>query len=236
MPFGSLGSPFGQVKRRGIRDATLGAGMTAVEPSIEAWCALWRRLGARSDPRPLHEEISRAYSEPHRHYHTLEHIAHVLALFDGARDCLRDPDAGELALWLHDFVYDPRARDNEARSAAYAARILDEGGVKPGVANRVTALIMATCHLGPPEDPDARYVVDADLSILGGTPAEFDRYERQVRLEYAFRSEAEWREGRTRILRAFLERPRIFLTSEFDRFESPARANLERSLRHLAAP
>jgi len=236
MPLGSLGSPFGQVKRRGIRDATLGAGMTAVGSSIEAWSALWRRLGARSDPRPLHAEISRAYSEPHRHYHTLEHIARVLSLFDGARYRLRDADAAELALWLHDLVYDPRARDNEARSAAYAARILDEGGVKPPVADRVTTLIMATRHLGPPEDSDVRYVVDADLSILGGTPAEFDRYERQVRLEYAFRSEAEWREGRTRILRAFLERPRIFLTSEFERFEGPARANLERSLRHLAAP
>ena len=149
---------------------------------------------------------------------------------------MRDADAAELALWLHDFVYDPRAGDNEARSASHAARILDEGGVKQSVADRVRAFIMATCHRSPPEDPDARYVVDADLSILGGTPEEFDRYERQVRLEYAFRSEAEWREGRTRILRAFLDRPRIFLTSEFARFEGPARANLERSLRHLAAP
>jgi predicted metal-dependent HD superfamily phosphohydrolase len=75
-----------------------------------------------------------------------------------------------------------------------------------------------------------------NLSILGGTPAEFDRYERQVREEYAFRSEVEWREGRSRILRAFLGRPRIFLTSEFVRFEGPAHANLERSLRRLTAP
>jgi len=210
--------------------------MTADRLSIEAWSALWRRLGGRSDPRPPHQEIGRAYAEPHRHYHTLEHIAHVLSLFDGARAHVRDADAAELALWLHDLVYDPRAKNNEARSATHATRILDEGGVPSRVADRVTALIMATCHVSPPEDPDARYVVDADLSILGGTPAEFDRYERQVRREYAFRTEAEWREGRARILRAFLDRPRIFLTSEFDRFESPARANLERSLRHVGAP
>jgi len=91
-------------------------------------------------------------------------------------------------------------------------------------------------HVAPPDDPDAQYVVDADLAILGGAPAEFDRYARQVRQEYAFRSEAEWREGRTRGLRAFLDRPRIYLTREFLRFEGPARANLERSLRNLAAP
>jgi predicted metal-dependent HD superfamily phosphohydrolase len=210
--------------------------MTADRLSLEAWSALWRRLRARSDPSPLHQEIRRAYSDPHRHYHTLEHIGHVLALFDGARASVRDADAAELALWLHDFVYDPRATDNEARSAAYAARILDEGGVPSRVAERVTALIMATRHATPPEDPDAQYVVDADLAILGGTRAQFDRYEHQVRQEYAFRSEPEWREGRTRVLRAFLHRPRIYLTREFLRFEGPARVNLERSLRQLAAP
>ena len=235
MSLGSLGSPSRQVKQRRGRDATLDADMTAERTSLEAWSALWRSLGARSDPRPLHGEIRRAYAEPHRHYHTLEHVAHALALFDGARARVRDADAAELALWLHDLVYDPRAGDNEARSAAHGARILGEGGVPPGVAARVTDLIMATRHAGPPEDPDAQYVVDADLSILGATPAEFDRYERQVRLEYAFRSDDEWREGRARLLRAFLDRPRIFLTGEFARLESPARANLERSLRRLAA-
>jgi predicted metal-dependent HD superfamily phosphohydrolase len=210
--------------------------MTADRLSFEAWSALWRRLGARSDPGPLHQEIRRAYSDPHRHYHTIEHIGHALALFDGARASVRDADAAELALWLHDFVYDPRATDNEARSAAYAARILDEGGVPSRVAERVTALITATRHATPPEDPDAQYVVDADLAILGGTRAQFDRYEHQVRQEYAFRSEPEWREGRTRVIRAFLHRPRIYLTREFLRFEGPARVNLERSLRQLAAP
>src|ERR1700694_4251133 len=130
--------------------------MTANRLSIEMWSALWRRLGARSDPRLPHQEITRAYSEPHRHY-------------------------------------DPRAKDNEARSAAYAARILHAGGLPSHVAERVTALIMVTRHLAPPDDPDAQYVVDADLAILGGAPAEFDRYARQVRQEYAFRSEAEWR-------------------------------------------
>ena len=207
--------------------------MTADRVSLEAWSALWRRLGARSDPAPAHGEIHRAYSEPHRHYHTLEHIAHALGRFDGIRSRVGAADAAELALWLHDFVYDPRAKDNEARSAAYAKRLLTEGGVVPAVGERVTDLIMATCHASPPEAPDARYVVDADLSILGAPAAEFDRYERQVRQEYAFVSEPDWRAGRARILRVFLDRPRIFLTPEFAPLEGPARANLERSIKGL---
>jgi len=63
----------------------------------------------------------------------------------------------------------------------------------------------------------------------------FDRHERQVRQEYFFRSETEWsRERRPSLLRAFLDRPRIFLTPEFA-FEAPARANLTRSLARLTA-
>ena len=207
--------------------------MTADRVSLEAWSALWRRLGARSDPAPAHGEIHRAYSEPHRHYHTLEHIAHALGRLDGIRSRVDAADAAELALWLHDFVYDPRAKDNEARSAAYARRLLAEGGVVPAVGERVTDLIMATCHASPPDAPDARYVVDADLSILGVSAAEFDRYERQVRQEYAFVSEPDWRAGRVRILRVFLDRPGIFLTPEFAALEAPARANLERSIEAL---
>ena len=207
--------------------------MTVARVSLEAWSALWRRLGARSDPAPAHGEIHRAYSEPHRHYHTLEHIAHVLDRFDDIRSRVGAADAAELALWIHDFVYDPRAKDNEARSAAYARRLLGEGGVAPAVGERVTDLIMATCHASPPDAPDARYVVDADLSILGAPAAEFDRYEGQVRQEYAFVSEPDWRTGRARILRVFLDRPGIFLTPEFAALEGPARANLERSIEAL---
>jgi predicted metal-dependent HD superfamily phosphohydrolase len=207
--------------------------MTADRVSLEAWSALWRRLGARSDPAPAHGEIHRAYSEPHRHYHTLEHIAHTLRRFDGVRSRVGAADAAELALWLHDFVYDPRAKDNEARSAAYARRLLAEGGVVPAVGERVTDLIMATCHVSPSDAPDARYVVDADLSILGAPVAEVDRYERQVRQEYAFVSEPDWRAGRARILRVFLDRSSIFLTPEFAALEAPARANLERSIEAL---
>lgn len=201
--------------------------------SLEAWSTLWRRLGARSDPRPRHAAVLARYAEPHRAYHTDEHIARTLTLFDGVRRHLRRPDEAELAVWLHDLVYDPRAADNEARSADLAAGWLAEAGVAAARSERVRALILATRHTAPPEEHDARYVVDADLSILGAAPSDFDRYEVQVREEYRFRSEAEWREGRARLLRGFLDHPRLFLTPEFSVFEGPARANLSRSIARL---
>jgi predicted metal-dependent HD superfamily phosphohydrolase len=201
--------------------------------SLEAWSALWSRLGARNDASPLHAAVLTRYGEAHRAYHTAEHIARILPLLDGVRARLREPDEAELALWLHDLVYDPRGADNEARSAAIAAEWLAAGGAPAARSERVRALIMATRHAAPPEEHDARYVVDADLSILGAAPADFDRYEVQVREEYRFRSETEWRQGRARLLRGFLDHPRLFLTPEFSVFEAPARANLARSIARL---
>jgi predicted metal-dependent HD superfamily phosphohydrolase len=204
--------------------------------SLEAWRALWTRLGARSEAAPLHAAVLARYAEPHRAYHTGEHIARTLRLLDGVRERLREPDEAELAVWLHDLVYDPRAADNEARSADIGAAWLAAGGAPPARGERVRALIMATRHAAATDGGDAGYVVDADLSILGAPPAEFDRYEVQVRREYAFRTEAEWREGRARVLRTFLTRSRLFVTPEFGRFEGPARANLARSIARLETP
>jgi predicted metal-dependent HD superfamily phosphohydrolase len=210
--------------------------------SLEAWAGLWSRLGAGSDPRPLHQEIRRAYGEPHRYYHTLEHVRRVLGLFDHIRERLARPDEAELALWLHDVIYHPRGRDNEERSAAYAEDLLHAAGVGSEVGDRVASLILATRHVAPdrtegePTDPrDRAYVLDVDLSILGAPADEFDHYEAQVRREYGYRSDEEWRQGRARVLRMFADRPRIFLTPEFDHLESPARGNLARSLRRLTA-
>jgi predicted metal-dependent HD superfamily phosphohydrolase len=203
--------------------------------SLEAWSALWNRLGARHQPGARHAEVLARYAEPHRAYHTGEHIARILTLLDGVRGRLRRPDEAELAVWLHDLVYDPRATDNEARSADLAAAWLAEGGADATRGERVRTLIMATRHAAPPTEHDARYVVDVDLSILGAPPTEFDRYELQVREEYRFLSDSEWRTGRARVLRRFLDQPRIFLTPELAAFEAPARANLARSIAQLEA-
>lgn len=204
--------------------------------SFAAWAALWGRLGARSDPRPLHATIERAHAEPHRHYHTLEHVGRVLDWLDEVRGQLHRPDEAELAVWLHDVVYDPRATDNEERSAVVAETWLDAAAVPEAVGARVRALILATRHAAPPEEHDARYVVDADLAILGAGAAAFDRYEAQVRQEHAFRDETEWRERRVRLLGRFLDQPSIYLTPEFAALEAPARANIERSIHRLSAP
>lgn len=60
-------------------------------------------------------DIIRAYTEPHRHYHTLDHL---VFMFRKAKEFGWElTDELCYAICYHDFVYEIGAEDNEARSA-----------------------------------------------------------------------------------------------------------------------
>ena len=191
---------------------------------------------------PLKQELEALYQAEGRHYHNLAHIEAMLALAGDYRGLLSDPEAVEAAIWFHDAVYDSRAKDNEARSAALAERKL-VGRTDAGRLSRISAMILATAtHQLPRFDDaaaarDASLFLDMDLSILGAAPDAFDAYERAVRREYAWVEEPMWRAGRGAVLNSFLTRPHIFHTEEFrQRFEPQARLNMARSLEPLQKP
>ncbi|TPN01002.1 hypothetical protein [Mesorhizobium sp. B2-1-3A] len=191
---------------------------------------------------PLKQELSALYRAEDRHYHNLAHIEAMLALAGDYRASLHDPEAVEAAIWFHDAIYDSRAKDNEARSAALAEKKL-AGSTDAGRLNRISAMILATAtHQLPLFDNaaatrDASLFLDMDLSVLGSAPNAFDAYERAVRHEYGWVEEPMWRAGRAAVLKDFLARPHIFHTPEFrQRFEPQARLNMARSLETLQKP
>ena len=199
-----------------------------------SWQALWRRLGARGDAMAPLAEIERRYAEPGRHYHTLAHLDACLDTFEVVRGRCERPDEAELALWLHDLIWTPLGTDNEERSAAWAVECCRAAGLPDELGARVAALILATRHDGGPVPGDAGVVADVDLAILGASYEVFDRYEAAIRAEYASVPDAVFREGRARILRAFLTRPAIFTTPPLqEALELRARENLVRSLARL---
>lgn len=199
------------------------------------WTALWRQAGATPAPG-LFERLMAAWSEAQRHYHTLQHLGECLANFRTLAHLPEHPLEVRLALWFHDAIYDLGRHDNEARSADWAQAEMRAAGLPLAMAERVAALIMATCHDAVPEGIDAQVVVDIDLAILGAAPARFDEYERQVRQEYGHLPDPVFQAGRAALLRQFLARPRLFSTADCrERLEAPARQNLARSLRDLAA-
>ncbi|MGX9146018.1 HD domain-containing protein [Mesorhizobium sp. 128a] len=190
---------------------------------------------------PLKRALSGFYRAEDRHYHNLGHIEAMLALAGDYRASLHDPEAVEAAIWFHDAIYDSKAKDNEAQSAALAEKML-AGRADPVRLSRIAAMILATAtHQLPSFDDaaamrDASLFLDMDLSILGTAPDAFDDYERAVRQEYAWVEEPMWRAGRSAVLKSFLVRDHIFHTDEFRRrFEPQARQNIARSIEALAA-
>ncbi len=190
-------------------------------------------------PSGLIEEARRLHGGPERGYHGWSHPEALLRLLPEVRSRLTDPVAVECAIILHDAIYDPGRSDNEARSAALARRLLG-GVVAAKTLRRAIRLIAATGrHVVPDSTPpdeaaDMRIFLDLDLSILGASAEDFDRYEAGVRHEYRHIPDADFRRGRAAVLERFLERDRLYL-SEWgrERFETAARANLQRSLEAL---
>lgn len=207
--------------------------MTA--PFLFDWTSAWRDLRLPVPAPDVLASLLARWAEPHRRYHTLQHLRECLELFARDRALAEHPGEVAIALWFHDAVYDTSRHDNEAASAQWARRVLVEAGAGAAVADRVHALIMATRHSELPCTPDAKLLVDIDLAILGAEPLRFAEYERQIRDEYGFVPEAVFRDKRAAILRGFLERPALFATPAYvERFDLPARANLARAIATLA--
>ena len=193
----------------------------------------WNQLceNAGLDGRAGWTAIATAYGEQGRAYHNLRHIADCLGLLDEYAGLATDPVAVEFAIWFHDIVYDPRAADNEERSAAMAAEFLPATPYAAMVAD----LVMATKHGANTLTGDAALTCDLDLSILGRPPAQYAVYASAIRREYAWVPPPQYAEGRSRVLNGFLDRPALFTGAKFQqRFGTQARVNLGWEIGKLA--
>jgi len=169
------------------------------------------------------QDIERHYAEPGRFYHTLDHIRGVLDIVDQLQSQALHPNAVLLAAWLHDVIYDSKQIDNEERSAEYASRLCEQLAVPDGPL--VASMILSTkTHIVAAGDANAQVLLDADLAILGASPSTYQTYSKNIRREYAWVSEPDYRRGRQQVLESFLNRPRIYhLLKDM---EEPARRNI----------
>jgi len=214
--------------------------MSVLKPeTLDLLARSWRRCASALAPRAItnsvFDQLLARYSEPHRKYHTVQHLVECLALFETVRHLAEHPGEIEMALWFHDGIYDTRGHDNERQSADWARAVLQSHGAAADAVRRVDELIMATCHSALPASHDAQLLVDVDLSILGALPQRFAEYEEQIRQEYAFVPEDIFRQKRGEILSAFLARPVIYSTAHFQAaLEARARDNLRQAIASLS--
>ncbi|QGZ59431.1 HD domain-containing protein [Paraburkholderia acidiphila] len=189
----------------------------------ERFVALWSRSGG-ANAEAVCADLVRRYGEPERHYHTLHHVRRCLRDFDRAREIIAHGDLVELALWCHDVIYVPGAKDNEQRSADWFRRCADEG---IATCERICEAILATRHHHIPDDPVARYVCDIDLASLGAPRRQFRDNGVRLRAERPDLDDPTYAMHERKMLQGLLARPRIYLTEYFhSHCEAAARDNL----------
>ena len=204
---------------------------------IDRFQSLWKRNlceGAIDDSEAIYHRLLAGYQEPHRHYHTLDHIKHCLTLFEDCKALLSEPDALELAIWFHDVILVCGRRDNEARSAQLYLEL--SNGIQPeGLRQLVWRLIMATLHNGDQlSDADSSYMVDIDLSSFGLPWDEFLQDSMNVRIENRHLCDADYYQNQTGFQQSLLARSRFYLSDFFfERLENQARDNLARYFEYL---
>jgi predicted metal-dependent HD superfamily phosphohydrolase len=176
------------------------------------------------------------YNEPQRHYHTMDHIEHMLTL---AHEQLESPPPSLLyAIVFHDIVYDPTRSDNELRSVQLWREYVQHADVAVEVDKDVQCMIEATIHHTiPPQTPTEllptlQLFLDLDLAILGVEWSRYERYMRQIRAEYAHFDPVAFQHGRRRVLSSFLNRDVLYHTNSpyWRQMELTAREHLHREL------
>ncbi|MFE3454781.1 hypothetical protein ACFXJ8_38250 [Nonomuraea sp. NPDC059194] len=118
---------------------------------LDGWVAL---AGSSRAAGAVGAELVARWAEPHRRYHTLDHLRAVLDAIDRLAPVADDPDAVRLAAWFHDAVYDGKAGSDEERSAQLAQSRLARCGVPGERVAEVARLVRLTATHDPDYTPD----------------------------------------------------------------------------------
>lgn len=174
-------------------------------------------------------DVLRRYSEPHRHYHTLAHIAACLRFLDRTYPAPISGEVNENSLWwdhrmclqlaiiYHDIIYDVKSKTNELDSAAHARIQMGVMGFNRDHIAVVSRLIMLTAnHKGDPADVIGSIMIDTDMHVFAEPDAIYAKYAADIRKEYepAFGREP-FLTGRRYFL-STVDPENIFVTPEMD--------------------
>ena len=208
--------------------------LESFDGNLMQWNSLWERIGAQGDSKEVYDKLKGMYSEPHRAYHDMPHIADSLEEFESVRHLAQMPCKVEMAIWMHDPIYDTHRNDNEIMSAMLAEEILTKAKLPESFIRGVKDNILATTHKFFPATNDTKLITSIDLVPLGKSAQIFKENERNIREEFSWASDEQYRAGRKEFAQGFLERPSIYPHAHFkQKYEDRAKRNLENLVKDL---
>tara|TARA_Y100001970_G_scaffold247263_1_gene315886 strand:- start:88 stop:729 length:642 start_codon:yes stop_codon:yes gene_type:complete len=179
-------------------------------------------------------ELIDAYNEPHRYYHTMNHVYSCLNLLDGLPVTGEIKDMLEFATWFHDLIYNAASETNEQESATLAYDWLENRNVS--YAQEVKRMIeLSADYISVQSVNETEKIFqDLDLAILGSSKVTYQEYATNIRKEYKHMSDEEFNAGRASFIAKIIEKKTIFQTEAFhDLFEETARENMRNELEQL---
>ncbi|MBN6538242.1 HD domain-containing protein [Acinetobacter pittii] len=183
-----------------------------------------------SEPQKIYDELIAAYSEKQRAYHTVQHLYECLSLYELIRSELNDPYSVALALWFHDAVYDPEAKDNELKSVELFEQAMAQD-LSSDTLEKIKRWILATQKHTSTDETDLQFLLDIDLAILAATPERFIQYEQQIQQEYSWVDPEVYAIKRKEVLMHFHQSEPLYQTVYFQKnFELNAKDNLRQIL------
>ncbi|AQT82142.1 metal-dependent phosphohydrolase [Mycolicibacterium litorale] len=202
---------------------------------VEAWATLLSRHTDSPEVGLVGRDLLASWSEPHRRYHSVEHLHDILSRVEELADYAEDADAVRLAAWFHDAVY-AGLPDDEERSARRAESDLTRLGLDSALVTEVARLVRLTITHDPAAgDRNGEVLSDADLAALAVPRERYVQNTAAIRAEYSHVSDEAFRKGRMQVLVALLGGPGVFRTEYARReWEGPAQGNLRAELATLS--
>ena len=181
----------------------------------------------RNDAIELVSNLSKRHSEPQRHYHDLSHLYNLYLLKNEYEKFLDNPLLIEAAIWFHDAIYISQNKNNEVKSAELAVEMLQGKNLPFDLTDLKFLIESTTKHQPLKEDSDFNYFLDFDLGILATPRNVYQKYVEAIRKEYSMYPNFLYKIGRKKVLKAFLQRERIYFSSAFfENYENAARRNI----------
>ncbi|MDR0366226.1 MAG: hypothetical protein LBH68_05315 [Bifidobacteriaceae bacterium] len=220
------------------------------------WLAgVWARAVAEAGSQAPTTEVARMgekllerWANPARRFHGIDHLIMVLQKVDELSQEASCPPLVRLAAFYHGAVIPSAVSqagrhtwgEDEAVSADLAYGQLSHLGLDEAKAARVRQLITSLGSRPPViKDPDLAVLCDAERAVLASDPRAYRAYCAAIRDEFASGDPGEVLAARIGVLRRWLSKDRLFLTSAAGAWEDVARNNVEaelaRCLRELEA-
>ncbi len=175
--------------------------------------------------------------EAWRRHHAVSHLTYMSDFLHPYLYELRNPRTVFMAMLGHDVVYQPWLYDmrlrataiNEKASEAFTRTLIAPFYAEDEVDMIGEYIIETAHHSTDVTDPDLKYLLDADMLILGANDQEFELYDERVKQEFLFRRPEIYKkylEGRIHFLMTTNDK-QIFCTEVAqDLYEKQAHINL----------